>query len=127
MINESLKGFDEFKKQLHPKTNNNIKISNKCIEQKINNYKKQDQKAKRSIKDYITIDNIKTLLNMYNYKCVYCWKELNEDFTLDRINNDKSHTHDYCVISCENCNCVRGKQNYNCYYEEKCLERFHNC
>src|ERR1700733_14471800 len=53
IINESLKGFDEYKKQLPPKPNKNIEVSIKAIEEKINNYKKQDLKAKRSIKNYI--------------------------------------------------------------------------
>ena len=52
-------------------------------------------------------------------------KELSDDFTLDRIYNKKYHTYNNFVISCNECNCARGKQNYNCYYEEKCLERFH--
>ena len=44
---------------------------------------------------------------------------------LIRIDNNKSHINDNCVISCNDCNCARGKQNYNAFCKEKCLERFH--
>ncbi len=89
------------------------------------NYQNQDIKANRKVKDdYIKIEEVKMLLNKYNHQCIYCWKALSSDFTLDRINNFKSHTFSNCVIACEHCNKARSNGNFNEFYEKKCLERY---
>ena len=121
MMNTAQKGFDIFKKQTAPKSRKEIIIDDKIIEEKINNYKQQDKKAKRNNENYITIVDVKNLLNRYNYRCVYCLKKLYNDFTLYRIDNEKSHIYTDCVIVCTECNVASGTQNYNKYYDEKCL------
>jgi len=65
MMNTAQKGFDIFKKsKQHQKSRKDIIIDDKIIEEKINNYKQQYKKAKRNNENYITIVDVKNLLNI---------------------------------------------------------------
>src|SRR3989440_788202 len=150
MINKSQEGFEEFKTKLTSPCDFITEIDKKHIEGKINHYKEQDIKAKRALDYYITVNEIEQLLLKYNHRCVYCWDSVNKDnLTVDRINNNLGHIHKNCVIACKECNSERGSddkecddencnheeckeenkkqfvRDYNEFYEEKCLERFH--
>ena len=43
---------------------------------------------------------------------------------MDRVDNNRSHTYNNCVIACEACNKARSYRNFYSFYDEKCLERF---
>ena len=83
---------------------------------KIQNYKKQDEKAKRDYKadDYIDEDFIFQQQKKTNNKCSYCLKDLQiyidndnivkSDLTIDRINNNLAHIKTNSKICCFLCN-----------------------
>ena len=83
---------------------------------KIQNYKKQDEKAKRDYKadDYIDEDFIFQQQKKTNNKCSYCLKDLQiyidndnivkSDLTIDRINNNLAHIKTNSKICCHLCN-----------------------
>ena len=83
---------------------------------KIQNYKNQDNKAKRDFKadDYIDEEFIFQQQKKTNNKCSYCLKDLEiyinndnvvkSDLTLDRIDNKISHIKSNCKIACFLCN-----------------------
>ena len=85
------------------------------IERKIAGHRKADADAGRDIDEaiYITVDDVKELLDEQEYCCFKCqevvmlsWKDAKDgsQFTIDRINNMGAHTRYNCVISCLNCN-----------------------
>ena len=83
---------------------------------KIQNYKNQDNKAKRDFKadDYIDEEFIFQQQKKTNNKCSYCLKDLeifidNENsvksnLTIDRIDNKLAHIKSNCKICCFMCN-----------------------
>ena len=83
---------------------------------KIQNYKKQDEKAKRDFKvdEYIDEEFIFSQQKKTNNKCSYCMKDLqiyinNEnnvisDLTIDRVDNRFAHIKSNCKICCLICN-----------------------
>ena len=83
---------------------------------KIQNYKIQDNKAKRNFNsnDYIDEDFIFSQQKKHNNKCSYCLKDLEifidndnnvkSDLTIDRINNNLAHMKTNCKIACFLCN-----------------------
>lgn len=91
---------------------------------KCDNYKTQDNKAKRIWKDESFIDSIwfNKMLEKQNYKCYYCQSEfqldvddnsnVNSNITADRINNSKAHLQNNCLLACLTCNTSR-KNTYN--------------
>ncbi len=128
MFQYSIKGFDEFLK-LKRKPDRKSEIYNKNISQKIEEYKLQDIKAKRSVdNNYIEILDVRNLLIKEKYSCHYCWNAVSYTYpyvwTLDRIDCSKSHTKDNCVIACLTCNKSRSDQLYKMFYREKALERY---
>jgi hypothetical protein len=91
-----------------------IKKLNAIISNKISNYKCQDNRYGRPLDNYITIDYVRKLLEIQNYKCYICsdtvlidkWeKYCLYQFTIDRINNNLGHIKSNCLISCYFCNC----------------------
>jgi hypothetical protein len=85
------------------------------IERKIAGHRKADADAGRSFAevDYITVEDVKALLDAQEYCCSKChevvmltWKDAKDgsQFTIDRINNAEAHTRHNCLISCLNCN-----------------------
>ena len=83
---------------------------------KVQNYKNQDNKAKRAFKadDYIDEEFIFTQQKKMNNKCSYCLKDLEifidndntvkSNLTIDRIDNKLAHIKSNCKICCHHCN-----------------------
>ncbi len=93
----------------------------KDIIYKIRNYKIQDIKKNRYIGD-ITYDNVLEKLIESKLMCYYCKKKIDicyqfknqqNQWTLDRIDNDTSHTHNNCVISCLHCNITKRNRSHS--------------
>ena len=94
----------------------------KEIKKKMNSYKSQDIKKNRMNKKlFITFEQIVEKLVISKLKCYYCKCNLcllNKNklqknmWTLDRINNDLSHTNDNTCISCLKCNLQKRKRNH---------------
>jgi hypothetical protein len=88
-------------------------------------YKRQDQLNKllsknQNTEPLITINNIISLFVQSSLVCFYCsnpvyifYKYLREpnQWTLDRIDNNKGHSLNNCVISCLSCNLQRRRIN----------------
>lgn len=84
------------------------------IKQKINSYKNQDKTKGMLNKDkIISLYEAIELLVESKLKCSYCKNEMNilypeyrcqNQWTLDRVDNDIGHHKDNCVISCLKCN-----------------------
>ena len=125
----SIKGFDDFMKQPPPENNNIPKIFNSNIQKKIENYKEQDTKENRLIENYIQISEVKDLLEQFKYRCHYChisilFGENLNSWSLDRIDNNLSHTLNNCVISCISCNRNRSDELYRKYYRKRAFLRY---
>tara|TARA_B100000073_G_scaffold307694_1_gene278201 strand:- start:29 stop:505 length:477 start_codon:yes stop_codon:yes gene_type:complete len=85
------------------------------ISQKINSYKNQDLKKKRT-QGLITYNELIEKLVISKLKCYYCKSNVaiiyenvrqSNQWTLERIDNTISHTNDNCVICCLECNLKR--------------------
>lgn len=102
------------------------KLSDCKLEQyfkfKIETYKIQDKKAKReyNINDYITLDWMVKTYHANRY-CSTCQEPfmlgvangtVETNLTVDRLNNEKSHTKDNCRLTCLHCNCTKASH-YN--------------
>ena len=95
------------------------------LEKKINGYKNQDI-HKKIYNDLllISLNNVVEKLVSNKLKCCYCNKHLlilyknvrdGEQWTLDRIDNDKCHSNENTVIACLKCNLQRRTQ---------CMDKF---
>ena len=100
------------------------------INKKINSYKNQDKIKNRQTNNIISFDETVEKLLESNLKCYYCksnvlllYKMIKDksQWTLDRINNDISHTKNNVVICCLGCNIKRGQKNSNDYLFAKQL------
>jgi len=109
---------------------NAILISNE-IKKKIYSYRSQDQKMKRNINNIINYDECVEKLIISKLKCYYCKCELyilfnkhldHRQWTLDRIDNDISHTNNNCIISCLGCNLQRRRQSIKNFEFTKSLK-----
>jgi hypothetical protein len=76
------------------------------IANKINLYKFQDKKAGRKYEEseYITIDWMKFKLNECKSICRCCKKMIDDDYSVNRIDNHLAHVKNNCEIICVNCN-----------------------
>lgn len=91
------------------------------LNKKLKSYKNQDLKKDRFDEfNFIIKEKLIELLKYSELKCYYCnlelyilYKNIREDnqWTLDRIDNDLGHNNDNVVISCLQCNLKRRKQN----------------
>jgi len=82
-------------------------------------YNTQDIKKNKLIgesREKITVENIIEKLLTSKYKCYYCKNEIQilyentrepKQWTLERIDNNKGHTNENCVIACLECNLKR--------------------
>lgn len=89
---------------------------------KVENYKAQDNKAKRDFNkvDYITEEWINTKIEECNYNCMFCKKHMElyideysnvkSNITVDRINNSLPHTKANSQICCLSCNRIKGNR-----------------
>ena len=126
MYQFSINDFQEYLKKPIPELPTTIpKISRLVIKRRIYSYYDQDTIAKRSVDNLITIDEVKELFHKFNYRCNYCWKEIKSNtWSLDRIDNELSHTKDNCILSCIECNKQRSYELYELFYRKKALKRF---
>lgn len=107
---------------------NQLYLSNTCdyesilkseIKSKINSYKQQDIKKKKyDEENFVTFDYVIEKLLCSKLKCYYCtgrvkiFYDLCKDenqWTLDRINNETGHNDGNVLISCLDCNLKRRK------------------
>ena len=90
------------------------------IDKKIASYKTQDINKNKYENDNIKQEQVVEKLVASKLKCYYCkcnmklfYKKVRdmEQWTLDRINNDLSHTDDNVIVACLKCNLQRRRQN----------------
>lgn len=90
------------------------------IQKKRNSYRQQDIKKKRNIDLFVSLNECFELLLESKLKCSYCknrvvilYQNIREknQWTLDRVDNDKCHSKDNCVISCLSCNVSKKRLN----------------
>lgn len=86
------------------------------IKSKLSGYKQQDREKKRDISDNIVYCDVIEKLVASKLQCYYCKVNVNilyrnikqeDQWTLERINNDISHTTNNCEICCLRCNLKR--------------------
>ena len=86
------------------------------IKNKLNGYKHQDREKKRSIDNIISYDDVIVKLITSHMQCYYCNCNVNilysnvkqeNQWTLERINNDIGHTNGNCEVCCLRCNLKR--------------------
>uniref|UniRef100_A0A6C0H6R7 Uncharacterized protein n=1 Tax=viral metagenome TaxID=1070528 RepID=A0A6C0H6R7_9ZZZZ len=118
--------FELLKKMNENKEDKYVKILKKNIEIKQNSYKYQDKnKNKYDETKFITYDEIIGMLIESELKCFYCSMLVsvlydvafeNNQWTLDRIDNEYGHNRDNVIICCLKCNLERriiNKDKYN--------------
>jgi hypothetical protein len=110
---------------IHPKeeierlTQSRIRLYFNC---KVSNYKQQDKKAKRELNndDYVDEPWINDELLKNKYSCIFCKKHMElyideksnviSNITVDRKDNNKSHTKQNSQLCCLNCNIKKGNR-----------------
>jgi hypothetical protein len=101
----------------------------KDIATKLNGYRSQDSlKSRLDVVTFITVQQTIDLLVQSNLTCFYCkcftpilYKNVRDgnQWSLDRIDNDKGHSHDNVVISCLKCNLQRKRRSSNTFAMSK--------
>ena len=91
------------------------------IQKKRNGYKQQDIKKDRMDNDlFVSLNECIELLLESQLKCSYCknrvvvlYENIREknQWTLDRVDNDKCHSKENCVVSCLSCNVSKKRLN----------------
>jgi len=101
------------------------------IKSKLSGYKQQDREKKRDISDNITYEEAVELLLVSKLTCYYCKGNMliiypnvkqDEQWTLERINNDKSHSKENCEIACLRCNLKRRCMPAYIYKKSKSMQ-----
>lgn len=99
----------------------NKKFYIQSIKQKITSYLQQDKIKNRNIDNNISFDETIEKLIISKLRCYYCKQKIllinpnklqKNMWTLDRINNDLSHTNENTCISCLSCNLQKRKRNH---------------
>lgn len=97
-------------------------IFDREIKKKINGYKNQDKKKNKLDDNLIKMDDVIEKLLLSKLKCYYCNQDIfiiykqhreNEQWTLDRIDNNIGHTSENTVISCLKCNIQRRTTDFD--------------
>jgi len=84
--------------------NDGLSESLNKIKRDIENHKIADKNARREvIGEYVDHEWVINKLKNNN-KCFICQKEICDDFSIDRINNNLSHTKSNCQVICLRCN-----------------------
>lgn len=123
MFSYMLQGFEEYKDDTI-KPSKDYTMPNNIIDKRAN-YKIQDKKVKRNLENYITVEQIEKLIAVQSFKCYYCHRCLdNDQWSLDRIECDKAHIENNCVIACLNCNKQRKDELFQKFNRKKALLRF---
>ena len=101
----------------------------KDISTKLNGYRSQDSlKNRLDTQTFITAQQTIDLLVQSNLTCFYCkcftpilYKNVRDgnQWSLDRIDNDKGHAFDNVVISCLKCNLQRKRRSSNTFAMSK--------
>ena len=126
MFSYCFKDFNEkfIKRRLYP--NKNVEVYNN-IEEKLISYIIQDKKVegRYNEKDFITFNEVSNIIYSQGSRCIHCWKKCtNDNWSLDRINNDIGHNTNNCVISCVECNKFRSDEFFNVFNRRKALIRY---
>ena len=112
-VNKVIHGYESIPKL----KKNKVENSEKEINKKLNGYKNQDLKKKIN-SNLIQLHEVMEKLETCNFQCHYCfctvdilYKQVRQEnqWTLDRINNDIGHEKDNVVISCLKCNLEKKK------------------
>ena len=94
----------------------NMQLYSKEIRNKLNGYKQQDREKKRDITKLITYDGAIEKLITSKMRCYYCKGDVfilynhvkqEDQWTLERIDNEIGHTLSNCEICCLKCNLKR--------------------
>ena len=118
------KDFTKYLKQ-EPEVDTSKYFLPQYINQKIKSYQSQDKKVKRSLENYISVDEIKELFVKQKYVCHYCWSlGTIYDWSLDRIDCSKAHISGNCVIACVHCNKERKDTLMKKFFRKKALIRY---
>lgn len=120
--------IQELKEGIHNETSD---ACLKEIKKKHSSYKSQDkQKHKYDESQHITLSQIINKLIECNLKCYYCNKDVlllynkkkeQNQWTLERLNNNIGHYNDNTCISCLKCNLGRRTDNYEYYKKGKTM------
>jgi hypothetical protein len=112
-------------------TEEHYKIIIGLITKKISSYKQQDILKKRLDNEkIITVAEILDIMNINHLSCHYCKEKVcllyevvreNNQWTLDRINNDIGHNSGNCVLACLKCNLKRRRTNADAFLFTKQL------
>jgi len=102
------------------------------IKTKLSSYKQQDILKKKYLpQDFVSYNDVITLLFQSNMKCYYCSCETYllyeivremKQWSLDRINNDIGHNKNNLVICCLECNLKRRRTNKDAFFFTKNLK-----
>ena len=108
---------------LYSDTDTTFEYKKEClreIDKKIASYKTQDNNKNRSVENNITpIEAIEKLVAS-KLRCYYCKCNMSifyekvrdtEQWTLDRIDNDLTHSEENVIVACLKCNLQRRRQN----------------
>ena len=98
-----------------------MQLYHSYIRDKTNSYLYQDKRKNRNIEHNIDVDGVLEKLVGSKLKCYYCKSKLvllNEKtrqsnmWTLDRIDNNLSHTFDNTCVSCLSCNLQKRRRSH---------------
>ena len=98
------------------------KLYKKCINNKLSSYLHQDRIKYRNIEHNINYNQVIEKLIICKLKCYYCKNKIlllhrnkrqKTMWTLDRIDNNLSHTDDNTCISCLSCNLQKKTRNHD--------------
>jgi len=113
-------------------TFNDKNIYESEIKKKITSYKSQDLKKNRYDPElFINLESVIEKLVISKLKCKYCNKQIyilsnkyrdNDQWTLERINNNIGHNTDNVIISCLECNLQRKNSNMDNFEYTKKLK-----
>ena len=126
-------------KEAIKETKDNKEITNKerqmivsHIKTKLSSYKQQDILKKKYLpENFVSYNDVITLLSQSNMKCYYCSCETYllyeivremKQWSLDRINNDIGHNKNNLVICCLECNLKRRRTNKDAFFFTKNLK-----
>ena len=96
------------------------------VRKKVSGYASQDKRQGRPHGNNATKADVIEMLVASKMRCCYCRSGLVVDggyrqWTLDRIDNDASHTRDNCVVSCLLCNLERRRMDHDRFTRGKRL------
>lgn len=90
-----------------------------CVK-KSSNYRKYDRERFGTDESSVTTEQMKEMIELQPH-CFYCGCEDLMQLGLDRIDNNKPHTVDNCVVACWNCNNHRQKMPFENFCNKKGL------